>query len=153
FTLGGSSSLTGLVTVSGLGGTAVLNVQDSASINSSGALTFSGGNGTVTNASPTQMTVSGNASVSVLSLQFGDAGAQTRPSINAFAAVQDSASLTVSGQFNFWNGNTGTTVDANNLLNLNGGTTTIGSFITNGDATQANRIHLGGIHFNGGVLK
>ncbi len=65
--------------------------------------------------------------------------------------MQDSASIMVSGNFDVNNEIAGSSQATNNLINLNGGTLTVGAFIkTSADGTAP---HCAAINFNGTLLK
>ena len=62
--------------------------------------------------------------------------------------VQDSATLSIPGTLNLYNG--ASSGNSTEVLNLNGGTTTVGNFLA---SSGSSGVHQSRINFNGGILK
>ena len=137
--IGGASNLDGAVSVS----QSTLIVQDDAVIDSASALYLDNIAGFP---GPANLTVSGNASVTVAGFSFGN---NTRAS--GVVTVQNSGSLIVNGAYDFLNDDGGTSTSANTATNLNGGTLAVQNFIlfnAGNGATTATTLNL-----NGGTLE
>jgi autotransporter-associated beta strand protein len=151
-TLGGVGNLTttGTLDISGNAGACNLNVADSAVLTTSGTILIADGAG---NGYPGlgTLTVENNASLSAASLTFGGNYAGRVPN-GSFVTVQDNGSLTITGSFDVNRTKGGATAE-NDLLDLNGGTLTVGNFLDSASTGNVGNTHQATINFNGGLLR
>jgi autotransporter-associated beta strand protein len=96
---------------------------------------------------PATATVKNNAVVSAASLSFGNGTG--RPPAGTGLTVQDSASLSITGNFDLNAEIGGSGYVSDNAVNLNGGTLAVGAFVF----SSVSATHSAVVHFNGGVLK
>jgi autotransporter-associated beta strand protein len=143
--LGGTGNTTdpGNLDVSGIGGPAAFYVANSATVTINGMmeLAYDGGAGYPYVSS---LTVQNNASVSAASLSFGNG---SRVPGNSSVTLQDQGTLSVANAFDL-NDSIGS-ITQTTYFNLNGGTATVGNFLSTDGAAGA---HQSQINFNGGVL-
>jgi fibronectin-binding autotransporter adhesin len=136
-TINGTCSYTGNTSLAG----GSLTVNGSGSISTAAALIV----GSVDYFTTGTVTFAGNSTANLASLQFGN-----NLRAGGTLTIQDSANVTVTGAFDLNNEITGSTVNTNNPVNLNGGTLTLSApFIKT--RTETNK--LATINFNGGTLK
>ena len=142
-TLGGVGNMnaTGNFDISGVGTSSAV-LADNAVAAFSGAVLLGDGNSAPLAAT---LTVANNARLSAASLNFGNGVG--RVAVGTFVTVQDNASMTISGSFDI-NDPLSTQAETN-VLNLNGGTLTVGNFLATAGSAG---VHLSKINFNGGVL-
>ena len=146
--IGGTSNLAGTIDVTGAAGPSNLIVTDNTVVSSSNALRVASNDPApgAGNPAPSTLTVMGNASVTVASLEIG---AGSRVPNGCFVTVSGSASLTVNGIFTLVN--TIGTTNSDNVVNLNGGTLTVNSFNEAEGSAPTGQIPT--INFNGGILE
>jgi autotransporter-associated beta strand protein len=151
-TFGGTGNLTatGTLDISGNSGACSVNVADSAVISTSGAIIIADGAGNGYPGTGT-LTVKNNASLSAASLNFGGNTAGRVPN-GSFVTVQDNGNLTLTGSFDVNRTKGGSTAE-NDLLNLNGGTLTVGNFLDSASTGNVGNTHQATINFNGGLLR
>ncbi len=141
--LGGTGTVTGAVSLTGAGSVNTLTVQDTAAINSSSVFYIQTGAG---NANPFNCNVllKNSASVTVAGLSFGQGSRVTSDSLT----IQDTATLTDNGFFDFDN-NLGGSTNGTPSTHLNGGVLSVQKFqMTAGSSGITNP----SFHFNGGTL-
>jgi fibronectin-binding autotransporter adhesin len=142
--IGGTTSSATTFNLTGSGGANALTIQDSAVINSSGEFFIQSEGGNNFPGSSTIM-VTGNASVTVPNLSFGENSRVT----NSTLTIQGNASLIDNGYFDF-DYNFGGSTNGTPTTFLDGGVLAVQKFqmtaVAGGIANPA-------IHFNGGVLE
>jgi PKD repeat protein len=125
---------------------ATMNVADSANIATTGSVLLSTFNHSA-GIGPVYLNVINNASLSAASLSYGSGvgGPGNNTLGGDVVTVANNASLTISSNLDLY----GTTyATATTVLNLNGGTTTVGNFL----ASSGGATHPSVINFNGGAL-